>query len=148
MTSSPVEVLRQLLIDNDLAFMPPLDVSTDWQCFTDKRPTQPDNIIYIRSSMGKFDGRIMRPPFTVNEHPGFQLQVRATDPTIARNRANDISEFFNSVNNVQVIINAVTWNIQNISRVSSILPMQEETENQRDLYFFNGRVTLWAITTP
>lgn len=143
-TDSPALIIEQLLLDNSLG-VATTEKDTPWQIYIGQMPDgkeTPNDIIALYDESGVKDGRLMSGPLV--QHPGVQVILRTTDYKTGWAQMKLIFELFESVLRTQVVIDTITYNIQNISITSPILPLgvPDDDTKRRDLFSLNVLLTI------
>ena len=145
-TAPPSEILRQLLIIKGLGVLPSTREKTDpWPVYISHEPDgdeEDTNLITIYDVSGVKDGRLMTGSLV--QHPGCQIRIRSRPFLVGWSRAKAIFELFESVLREELVIDTITYSIQNISITSPILPLgiMEDDTKKRDIFTLNVLLTI------
>ena len=143
---APSVILRQLLIDNSVG-TDPTDES-DWPIYVSHEPDGDgieDDLITIYDTSATKDGRLMTGANII--HEGCMLRVRVRGYTAGWAKMRSIYNTLENVLRNTVVIGAVTYNMQNVNIMSSILPLgiPEDDTKRRDLFTLNILITINEI---
>jgi hypothetical protein len=156
---SPEDVLRCLLIELDCGILPtsksPL-VNGDWPIYVSSLPNLPDQVITIKGTTGRFDGRSMRSGQKFEFH-GVQIMVRGINQNDAQIKANEIKQVIDTeIRNETVVIpldvgtgtglDDSTYKVQNVSRSSGPIPLGKEQDSNRFLFTINAVISLRQVS--
>lgn len=148
----PSMILKQLLISNnvgvdvdancDLALN---EEAKDWLIYISHKPDAdnvPDNIIVIYDTEGTKDGRLMAGTSIL--HPGCQIVIRSDTYTGGWAKIREVLNLFETVLRTPVTVDTTTYELQNISITSPILPLgiAEGDTKRRDLFSLNTLLTI------
>jgi hypothetical protein len=136
MSSPNADILRQIIIDNDLGS----DNGT-WPVFTGFLPDDSDAAICVYDTTGTKDGRIMRTGESII-HPGAQVRVRSGIYPDALKRIQEIAETLEAAFGITVDQPPDSYYIQNISRTGDLLYMGVELAGDRRRFNFTLNVIL------
>jgi len=142
--SSPADIIRQLLIDLNLATE---GLTSSWPVFVSFLPGTPDNALGIYDTAGKLDGRIMQSGEQV-AHPGIQVVVRGSIYPDARKKAEDIAVALDAQIRTIVVMDSMdSYILHNVSRSGDIIPLgvEQEGDRRRHLLSINAVVTINQI---
>jgi len=137
---SPAYIVRALLVSAGLASN---SKTEDWSSFTGFFPEEPDSAICTYDTPGIHDGNIMASGEAVI-HPGVQIQVRSSDYSAVRDRADSIAKALDAVNSSSVAMAdpSESWTILAVSRQGDLLNMGMEPDDDRRRHYFAVNVTL------
>lgn len=142
---SPAQIIQQLLIDLGLGSQHPL---TPWPVFATAEPNTPDEVITVRDTGGRDQGRIQ---FTGEriENPGIQIRVRANNHPTGWSKAKEIANALDQrvLGTDEVDLGVKRYLINNVSRTGTILPIGKAPESNRLLFTFNALVTITDISS-
>ncbi len=146
--TSPAYVLASYIIDQAIGVMTDPDDGLDWPLYVSYSPDHQEaktDIGTVYDTTGLKDGRFMEGP--VVQHYGVQLRIRSDLHTIGWAKAEAIAVALDAVHNQNITINAVEYQIQNVSRTSPVISLgiEKGTKNRR-LFTVNFMVTLKRIT--
>ena len=143
LTTAPAIIIRQLLLDNDLASIENKDDPKPFPIKVSHEPDQPDDIITVYDQPGSDDGRFMQTGERV-QHEGVQVRVRSKVYLTGYARLKSIADFFDTILREEIIVDSINYLIQNISRTAPILPLGVEKRGtqQRELFTLNILVTI------
>lgn len=144
----PANILRWLLISEGYGTRPILAVTqgapVGWPIGYSESPNQPDNAIWLIDSTGQADGDC-QPDGEVQTHYGFQVLLRATDETTGARKMNDIYVFFSRLERKRVVVDRLPYLVDNVSKISNIIPLGSEPGSKRVVYSLNAYTTLRQI---
>ena len=135
---SPAAIIRELLIDQDLA-----EESGDWRAFISFLPDQPNNAICVYDTAGTPDGRMMGTGERI-QHLGIQIRVRGENYSVTWDKVEAIVEALDAAGgSVVAFDSAEAYLVHNVSRTGTVMPLGVEEQGSRRLHNF----TINAITT-
>lgn len=138
--SSPAEIIRQFLMDNDLGTDP--DLGEAWPIFVSFLPASPDNAICIYDTMGQQDGRIMTGEQII--HPGIQIFIRGPDYPTTWGKVGALATALDMQRRSVVTVDAEhSYCLQNVSRTGDILSLglEQSGDRRRHQMVINALVT-------
>lgn len=126
---TPASVIRKLLIDAGLV---PDSTTATWSPFVSLLPDDPDTSLCIYDTAGILQGRIMSSGEQI-EKLGVQVRLRSPVYATVFAKAESIRDYFDALMPVVLVIISSTeeWEIQNISRTSSIQTIGIEADGDR-----------------
>jgi len=110
----------------------------DWPLYISSMPDVKTNCGAIYSSSGKIDGKLSNGE--VVQHPGIQLRIRSNVYETGYAKIEEITLALDGVNKKEVSVDGFTYQIQNVSRGSTI--NSESDAKRRFLFTVNFMVTL------
>jgi len=138
---SPADVIRQMLVDLELASD---DVSADWRAYTGFFPNDPNLALCVYDTAGRKDGRVMKTGEQIT-HQGIQIMVRGLDYLPTRNKTHAIALALDTQRKTVVAIDSTgSYIVHNVSRTGDIasLGMEIEGDRRRHLFTINALVTI------
>ena len=137
LTHSPADIIRQLLTDLGQGTLP--SATTDWPIYFSQEPNSPDEVITIYDTTGIKNGRTMVDG-EVHEHHGFQVRIRAGQYATGFTKARAIAIAMDeSVRNTTVTLDASTYKVYSITRVSGPLSIGTDVPTSKnDLFTTNA----------
>jgi hypothetical protein len=145
---SPADIVRHILIDLGEGSDPGAGTSAPgaWPVYSPKEPSTPDNVITIKNTTPKLDGRSHVDGEQV-EHSGFQVRVRSQDTLVGYPKAASIRKTLNEqAINVVVRIASAVYHVQCVSRVSLIPLGEESPSSRRTVYTLNGLIVINRVS--
>lgn len=144
LSNSPAEILTKCLIDLAVGTLPTTNGS--WPIYYSHEPNTPDNAITVYDTTSKIDGRAM-PTGEVYEHFGLLFRVRSArfQPGYVKayTLATALSE---TIRQTEVVIDANTFLIHSVSRVSGPIHIGRETPGSvRELFTLNVIIALTQL---
>lgn len=141
LADSPAEIIRQLLIDLNLA-----TVSATWPVYATGEPASPDNCITVYDTVGFSDGRSMIDG-ELWTHYGFQVRVRSKDHNTGWLKADSIrTTLAQSVYERTVAIDDEHYFVHCIARIGQVLPLgKERGVSERSLFTLNATVPIRVL---
>lgn len=144
MIHSPAHILSQYLIDmpssivcDPARYQAGLD---KWPCFTAAQTDKPDNQIVIYNTMGVPRGRVQRGGQT-KITPTISVRIRAqTDPE-GWDFGSRLVAVFDAILRAPVVVEENDYTIHAVSVRGSLLPLGQETGNNRMLFTLNAFIT-------
>lgn len=142
---SRARILAQLIVDLGIGTV--FNSGQNWATHWSKEPDQPDNSITVYDATTQDDGRTMTDGER-QEHPGWQVRVRATTHELGYRKAREIALKFDQV----VLYNLVTidskiYLVHCINRRTDVFSLGEEMGvSKRKLFTFNGVCVITEIT--
>lgn len=136
LTHSPADIIRYLLVGLGGGVLP--SAGGDWPIYVSQEPTTPDNVITLYNTAGIKDGRLM-PTGEVQEHPGVQIRVRATDDNTGWTKAEALAILLDETVLInQVNISTSVYIVYSVSRSPGPLVLGKEVaDSKRDLFTIN-----------
>src|SRR6266852_910018 len=138
---SPARIVAALLISAGQGSDPTLAPLQDWPCYATNEPSDVDDILVVRDTVGRHDGRLMIDG-SQQEHHGFQLAVRASDHDIGWVKANAVKIFMTeAAYQAEVIIgthNYLIWCFSNVQLID--VTGRQTPKTKRTLITINGTV--------
>ena len=145
--TSPAFTLASYIIENAIGVMTDPADEDDWPLYVSSMPDEPDietNLGVLYNTTGIKDGRLMSG--VVIKHYGIQLRIRSNIYTIGFAKAETIMVALDSVFPDTIVIDAVTYRIYNVKRMSSVIALGiEKGTKGRFLFTVNFLVTLKRI---
>lgn len=138
---SPADVIRQMLVDLELASDQP---DVDWFAYTGFLPDNPNSALCVYDTSGRKDGRLMKTGEQIT-HPGIQIVIRGLDYLPTRGRAQDIALALDAQRKTVVAIESTgSYIVHNVSRTGDIisLGMEMEGDRRRHMFTINAMVTI------
>lgn len=141
------EIIGQLLLDLNQVTEPRLQKA--WPVYLAAMPDGDrirDDVLCVYDTTATLDGRLLEEG-TVIEHPGWQVRVRGSKFRIARAKIVAVVKALDEYRGGNVVVEGVKYNIQNISRRSSILPLglEENDRKRRSTFTVNGIITVSTV---
>ena len=144
--ASPAFILSEYII-NELLSMTNPENGGLWPLYTAHMPDGDDvesNCGALYGTPGILDGRLMTG--LVIEHPGIQLRIRSKTYEVGFAKTEAIVLSLDGVNNSTVVINSSTYQIQNVSKSTPIIPLGlERGTERRFLFTVNFLMTLKKV---
>jgi hypothetical protein len=159
LSHSPAEILQQLMVDEGIVVEPLLnDETTSWQAYVSSEPSMPDNCVTVQDTVGTQDGRTVDgrvPAGEINEHPGWQIRVRAVSHRVGFLKLSQIrKELMEQVYDAFVqlqddlLVNHV-YSVQAITRIGSIVMLGTDApDTKRSLFTLSGTMAVTEVTNP
>jgi hypothetical protein len=139
---SPAEVIGQLLIDLGLGSDPVLFQA--WPVFNTGEPSAPDDCITVYDIDGSFDARIMDDG-VIEEHPGWQIRVRATDHKTGWQKLDLIrTTISENVYAEFTTLDGILYSVHAFTQIGRILPLGTDRQHQtkRRIFTLNGTIPI------
>jgi len=136
LTKSPASILADYIINTLNKMSDPSDETT-WPLYIASLPDGPQvatNCGAIYDTSGVQDGRYMVGP--VVQHYGVQLRIQSRDYNDAYAKIEDISTALDVVNNVDIIIGSLEFELQNASKSSAITYIGPDTKSTKRRFNF------------
>ncbi len=139
LTHSPADVVRQLLIDMDLAEASTPLSPPSWSVYVGAEPDTPDSAVTIYDTEGRIAG-FTNPDGEAQEYHGIQVRVRAPDYASGSERARAIAVGFDEeVNRDNVTIGAVNYCVCSVTRTSDVISLgMDKPASRRQLFTINA----------
>ena len=144
--TSPANIIANYIISTLATMTDPSDGSDDWPLYTSHLPDKTDvetNCGAIFDTTGVNDIRQMNG--AVPQHPGIQLRVRSKDYNTGYAKIENVANALDEVANASLEINALEFEIQNVSRTSGIISLGTD-EKRRFHFTINFILTLRELT--
>ena len=142
--NSPAFILASYLISSISKMTSPSDRDT-WPLYTAHLPDGSNvesNAGCIYDTPGIKDGRLMSGP--VVDHPGIQIKIRSLDHQIGYAKADELSKALDEISYFSIVVNTVTYQIRNASRLTPVTFIGvEEGTKRRDLFTVNYLTTVF-----
>lgn len=141
---SPADIVRWLLIDLNVGTDP--NLQDNWPFFCDGEGDTPDNAITAFNTSGIVQGEIQ---FNgeVQEHYGLQFRLRATKPTVAWPKINEVMRAIDQqVNNNVITVEGTQYYVECIARTGTVFALGK-VDGKRYVYTLNATVSLRQITS-
>jgi len=135
LSRSPALVLVKYII-NELSLMSAPSDRDSWPLYVANTPDGVDvetNCGTVYDTAGVLDGKLMNGE--VIRHPGAQLRIRSRDFTTGYAKIEKIALALDDVNWDTMTINGDTYQLQNISRATPIIPLGLERGTKRRFLF-------------
>lgn len=129
---SPASLIAQLVVESGAMTAP--ESHRDWPLFVSHMPNDVVNCGCIYDTSGVQDGRISKSGEVI-EHYGIQLTIRSNSYEIGRAKAEQVALILDSIFKSIVVVNSVSYEIQNIKRMSSVISLGTEPGSQRNQIF-------------
>ena len=140
---SPASILKEYLIGTSGLMSVPTNNST-WPLYVSSIPDGSNvktNAGAVYDTPGINDPRQMNGSWPI--HHGIQLKIRSQSHEVGYVKIEALASALDEIDHDSVIINGVTYNIQNVSRTSSIIPLGlEEGTKRRYLFTLNFITTI------
>lgn len=130
------DIIRQLLLDLSI-----VTTTGDWTCYASFLPDKPYKAVVVYDTAGTQDARCMNGQ--QNEHFGIQVRVRGGDYTETFTKAQAIAAALDAVYGTTVTVDEVDYDVQNVSRTGTIIPLGVIEEGEHVVHHF----TLNAVLT-
>lgn len=141
---TPAEILRRMMINDDVAAPLSELPSTAWSIFIGHLPDKPDNAICIYDTTGIKTGRQM-PTGKTTSKPGWQVRVRGMTYVDAYSKIIDICDWMDTVLRKTVTVEYSDYEVQVLTQVGTVLPLGRELEGKKREHFtINGIMTYKA----
>ena len=139
---SPADVLSRLLVLLGVGTDPDTEPLGNWPVYTDTEPALPDNLLRVRDTSARDDGRT-QPDGERQEHHGFQLTIRSQTFPVGYTKARAAAVALDGFYQDEVTIGVKTYLIHQVSRSSDVIALgQEKAQSRRYLFTVNGLATL------
>lgn len=144
LTHSPADIVRWTLIDLTVGTDP--STGAAWPIFCDGEGDTPDNAITVYNTSGIVEGEVHYNG-EVQEHYGIQFRVRATKPTVAWPKINELMLACDQqVNNNIITVDGTQYYVECITRKGTVLALGKESPtSKRFVYTLNATVSLRQI---
>lgn len=140
LTHSPAQILRQLLIDLNLA-----ESSGDWTCRYSHAPDTPDKAVITFDTEGRTQGRTHVDGETQIAH-GVQVQVRGTpEHAVGYLKAQQIAVGLDGFSRATVAIGATSYLVQAVTRTSDVISLGVGDASRRRLFTINGVMSVRQV---
>lgn len=143
--NSPAEVAAAYIIEVIQLLTDP-DVKEEWPLYVghmvDGNNVE-DNAASIKDSPGSLDGKSLRSG-EVSQHFGLQLKIRCVDYAEGWKKIENVAVELDGVDSGATIeVNGTTYEIENFSRTSPVVPLgQEEKGKKRDRFVVNYKLAI------
>jgi hypothetical protein len=139
-THSPADILRYALASRGVGSNPVTAPNQDWPIYANSEPDLPDNVITVYDTDGDNSGRTMVDG-VMQGWDGVQVRVRSMSPRVGREKADEVARVLaEGIYRDAVTIEGVNYLLQNLSKVSNVLPLQRDTPNtKRSLFTINAQ---------
>jgi hypothetical protein len=135
LSHSPAKIVRQLLINSEVARQVPL---VPWPVYALSEPESPDDVLTVFNTSGVDHGRLM-PTGERSQHEGIQVRVRAASEEEGYIKSMEVAEFFDRVLRVEVALGDNTYILHSFNRTSPVISLGKESpESKRYLFTING----------
>lgn len=144
--ASPAFILSEYIITELLSMTNPDDGGL-WPLYTAHMPdgnNVESNCGALYGTSGILDGRLMTG--LVIEKPGIQLRIRSKTYEVGFAKAEAVALSLDGVNNDIVVVDSITYQIQNISKSTPVVPLGlEKGTKRRFLFTINFLMTLKKV---
>lgn len=152
MVDFPQSVLAKYLIDSGVAvdgggIRQDDDWSGAWYVTSDKMPEFYQNWITVRHVMESLQDKPVREQSNRTTYAMLQLSIKADTQPNGRTKGRQIVDLLDKqLFNAVVVLNAVSYRLQNFSQSMGGLMFLEELErNRQQVFVLNGNLTIWEI---
>jgi hypothetical protein len=133
------EVIQALLVEASIGVDP--SEEGPWPIFVNQLLDKPDKCIVLTDNPFPTNGRIHRTGETISVF-GYQVRIRAgkSGTADAKNKAFEISQFFDSVRRQEIIVDSTVYTVQGIHQETLPVFIGQDA-NDRPNFTINGRTT-------
>lgn len=146
MTHSPADLTRYLLIQLGFGTLP--TTNQNWPIMAEYEQDLPDNMMTLYTITSKDEGRVSVDDRASQTLERFQLRVRAKDHKTGWKKIDDVSNAFNAVLNVGVVIGSSSYLVYSIVDTDDPVPAgpKDTPNSKRNVFTMNGGVRARQIS--